>query len=797
MRYIAIVIFSMFVTKAVKSQSCSISGNVIDENGKTAPFVSIFVSKQNGVPHKPIGKVASEDGSFKLDVDGAGIYNVKVTSTSYHDFTKVIEVKGDMSLGTIILKNKENKLELVSVTAQIPIITKKIDRIVMNVQNNALAAGKSSLELMNLAPGVFANNGEISINGNPGTRVMVDGRVLQVRGDDLNSYLNSLRADEIQSIEIIAHPPAEYDAQGSGGYINIVLKKQKKAGFSGAVNANYSQGRYAGTNEGVQLNYKKDRLTLFANYSYNMTKDFEDSRFQRTIHDSIKYHSQANRINNSTSHRVRGGGIYDINDRQYIGLDYTGSFTSGTSPYNSTINIAYPNSNNSQNINGTYPQSNTKNYNNIGFNYHLTLDSMGSGFVFLYDYTQNDAKVSSFANSNFYDNNKTFLRDTSFRNYIPSEAKINTFDTKFTKAFNENSTFNIGAKLTASRIHNRAIYEGFDNNVWITYPELNYIYDYKENIVAGYMNYSGRLLNTSVQLGLRAENTTTQGNLIITNVNTKRNYFSLFPTLFLKHSTNKDNSNYLTFYYGRRIERPSYNDLNPYETYADNYSIGRGNPYLKPSYVNSFELGYTLLNKYTITASFDKQKDLIAQYATQSLLDSLVTIYSRENFGKRTNAGFAIYVPLLVRKGWTLNNNVSVQRQSLSMQDIEIKETIFSVQMNQSFALPNQFSIDLNGRYFSHVIIGNFLLDHIFTLDIGVQKKMFKNKLIGKVAISDILNTLKINGNIYYSSNNIGRLEQMRQTQALNLSLVYNFDLGKAFKVRKIESSNAEERGRL
>jgi len=788
----------MVLTKRGKAQVLSITGKVTDEGGRPVPFASIFITKQNGTTNNRItGKMTAEDGSFKLTVDSAGTYIIKASCTSFNDFTTEVDIKAAVNLEPIVLREKENQLALVAVTAQAPIITKKIDRIVMNVENNALAAGKSSLELMNLAPGVFVNNGLISINGNPGTRVMVNGKILQLGGDDLKNYLNGLRADQIQSIEIIAHPPAEYDAQGSGGLINIVLKKQKIAGFGGSVNAGYSQGRYASTNEGLQLNFKKDKLALFGSYSFDKTKDYEDSKFLRTINNSINYRSQANRTNNSTSHRAHVGGIYDINDKQYIGLDYTGSFTSGTSPYHSTINIGYPNPGNNQNVNGSYPQSNSRNYNNVGLNYNITLDSVGSGFVFLFDYTQNDAKISSSAQSNFYDNNTIFLGDTSFRNETPSEAEIYTADAKFTKALNKISSINIGAKVTATRIDNSAMYESYDDNVWVNQPLLNYIYDYKENILAGYMNYNGSFLGTDVKLGLRAEHTQTEGNLITSGINTKRNYFNLFPTVFLKHGTNKDNSNYLTFYYGRRIQRASYSDLNPYEFYADNYTIARGNPFLNPSFTNSFEVGYTLHNKYSLTAAYQKQDAMIAQYATQSPSDSLITVYTHANFGKRTNASITLYVPVRVTSWWSASNNLSVRRESLSMQDLEIKKTIFSAQTNQSFTLPGQFSADINASYFSNIMAGSFLLDHIFSINAGLQKKLLKNRLIAKAAVNDIFNTNRFYGHIYYSNVNIGKMQQRRQTQTFNLSVIYNFDLGKPFKIKEIKSSNAEERGRL
>ncbi len=798
MRYIVIFLLCMLLAKYGKAQSSSITGKVIDGSGKPIAFASIFVFKKNANNNKPItGKITTDDGSFKLTIEGDGSYIIKATYTSYNDFTQEVQVKGSVNLEPIVLTQKENKLNEVTITASPPIITKKTDRLVMNVQNNALAAGKSSLELMNLAPGVFVSDGKISINGNPGTRVMVDGKMLQLSGDDLTNYLNSLRADEIQSIEVIAHPPAEYDAEGSGGYINIILKKQKRAGFNGSANADYTQGRYGSTTEGVQLNFKKDKLALFAVYAFDKTKDYEDSKFSRTINDSIKYHSLVGRINDYTVQRLHTGGIYDIDSKQYIGVDYNGVFASGNTPYNSTINITYPNSINNQNVVGTYPRTNSRDYNNIGFNYHLVLDSVGSSFVFFSDYTENNVQAVSSAQSNFYDNNNVFLNDTSFRNQTPSEARIYTADAKYTKAITKASVLSIGAKLTATSIDNSAAYESLNNNIWVNEPSLNYIYDYKENILAGYMNYNGKLFNTDVQLGLRGENTNTNGNLVTSNIDTKRNYFNLFPTLYLKHGTNKSNSDYLTFYYGRRIERPSYSDLNPYEFNADNYTIGKGNPYLNPSFTNSFELGYTLNNKYSITASYDRQKAVIAQYASQSVTDSLVTIYTHANFGNRTNASIIIYTPLDITNWWSLNNNIILSRQSISAQDIFIQRNIFNIQSNQSFALPSQFNIDLSVRYYSNIISGNFLLNPIFTTDIGVQKKLYKNRLIIKAAMNDVFNTYKLNGNIYYTNTDIGIMEQRRQTQTFNLSLAYNFDLGQAFKAKKVESSNADEQRRL
>ncbi len=787
------LLFICSVTQA-NAQGITIEGKIVDENAHPVAFASILILKDTNTIAE---KISAEDGGFKINVLGEGRYIVKISHASYKDFSKEIQVQTSSDAGTIVLSKKENQLNDVTVTTKKAFITKKVDRIVMDVPNNSLSGGKSSLELFQLAPGVFVNDGKISINGNPGTRVMVDGKMLQLTGDDLTSYLNNLRAEEIQSIEIIAHPPAEYDAEGSGGYINIILKKQKRAGFNGSISGGYTQGRYANTNEGVLLNYKKNKLSLFANYSFDKTRNFEDSRFSRLISDSVNYQSKTDRINDYTYHRIHAGGTYDISSKQYLSIDYTGSFVDGKSDYNSVINVLYPTEANSQRVIGTYPRKSSRNYNNVGLNYRINLDSLGSNFVLLSDYTKNRSKVSASANSNFYDYQNNFISDTSFRNRTPSTAEIYTVDAKYTKSFTATSSLSIGGKVANTNIDNSATYEDFNSGKWIEKPVLNYIYNYKERIVAGYVNYNGRIIKTDIQLGLRGEQTHTEGDLVTSGTVTKRNYFNLFPTVFLKHAVNKNGSDYLTLYYGRRVSRPSYSDLNPYEFYADNYSIGRGNPYLNPSFTNSYELGYTLRNKYTISVSYDKQSDMIAQYAIQSPTDSLVTIYTHENFGKRTNAAVTIYAPVTITKWWNWNNSVVVRRESLTMQEVEIKKTIFTIQSNIGLNLPKQFGININTVYTSNVISGNFLLDQIFTMNAGVQKRLWKNNLLIKAAVNDIFNSNRLNGDIYYTKTNIGRVEQRRQTQTFNLSFVYNFNLGKSFKIKRIESSSADEQGRL
>ncbi len=797
MRYIVILSFCMLLAKYGKAQGFSVSGKVTDESSKPVAFASIFIFKQNSPHNTPIaGKITGEDGSFKLAIDSVGTYIIKATYTSYHDFTKEIQVKASINLETIVLREKDNQLNVVTVTAQVPVITKKIDRIVMNVQNNALAAGKSSLELMNLAPGVFVNDGKISINGNPGTRVMVNGKLLQLTGQDLTNYLSNLRAEDIQSVEVIAHPSAEYDAEGSGGLINIILKKNRKSGFNGSVNTSFIQGKYAGTSDGVSLNYNNNKLTLFGSYSYNKSEDYENSSFLRST-DGAQLSTTYNKINHYQGNLVRVGGTYDIDKNQYVGAEYNGSFRNTNSSLNSIADVVYPMEEDNQRLAGEFPVKGNSKYNNLSLNYHLRINGKGSELVILSDYTQNKITPISEAYNTIYDFKNDFVSDTSYGNRRPGNSRIFTADIHYKNVLSKIASLTFGAKISSTNIDNQASNYFVENGITQEAASQDFEYIYQEKIYAGYLNFNTSVLNTDIQIGLRGEHTDLVGTLTQEN-NDQRNpadYFNLFPSVFLKKNLNKSASDYLTFNFSRRVQRPPFSSLNPYQFYIDNYTVARGNPYLVPSFINSFELAYTLKNKYTASVFLDKQKDMIGEYLMTNS-DTLLSIDIPKNFGNRTNYGLTFNVPIEIEKWWQMQNNITIRHESLSIQGYTIITSPLELQTTQEFSLPGNFTLSANAFYYSRETSGNIVLKNIAEIDLGLQKKLFQNKLTAKISANDLFKLRDINATVYYNGGTM-LFKSDRQWQTVNLSLVYNFDLGKTFQTHKIENSNAEEKNRL
>jgi iron complex outermembrane recepter protein len=797
MRKLILILVILLLTANAFSQNV-ISGFVKDETNAFVPFATLKFRLKGSTDIK-VGKIVDDTGRFVVAVKDAGNYVVDFSATGYKDTTIGFEVTSAAINLELYVRREEKSLKEFVVTANSnrPMIQRKIDRVIMNVSNNPLAGGKSSLELMNLAPGVFVNSdGAISINGNNGTRVMVNGKLLQLSGGDLSNYLSNLRAEDIESVEVVAHPPAQYDAQGTGGMINIVLKKNRKAGLSGTVNAGYTQGVYGGTNEGISLNYNSGKLTLFGNYSYNYLKSYENTTTTRNNNEAL-ITTNIQRINRDKGNMVRFGGTYDINKKQYLGIEYNGSFRNHEHSYNSITDIVYPHDDQNQSLTGTSPVTRKTSYHNVSINYHLNTDTKGSELEALADYTHNTLTSVSSNHSVFYDYYQKYTGDTAFGTTTPSAAKIFTADLRYKNVLSKVSNLSFGTRMSITSIDNSAENYVVVNEQKVPNLPLDFNYKYSEDIYAGYINFNTTFLKTEVQIGLRGEYTKLVGVLrqLDNNQRNPNDYFNLFPSVFLKRNLNKEAADYLTFSYNRRLERPSFSDLNPYQYYVDYYTLAKGNPYLTPSYSNSFELSYTLKNKYTASVFLDVQDKMIGEYF-YSYPDSLVSVDMRENFGTRYNYGISFSIPVTIAKWWSMQNNITLRHVKQTGQGYVIEGSPVELQSIQEFKLPKSFAITVNGFYRSKIMFGNFVITDVGQIDAGIQKKLFHNKLLVRAAANDVFKLMKMRSVAYYTGGAIHFISD-RQWQTFNLSLVYNFSVGKVFKTRKLESSSKEVKSRL
>lgn len=796
MKRISIFIIAVITTLASQGQKASIIGWIADETGLPVPASTVsLLAKEQG---QPIAQVISGGkGEFSLEAPAGKSYILLISRVGFLPFSKEIPSLSAADLGKIVLKLKADSLQTVTVSAARSLITRKIDRVVLNVENNPLAAGKSAIELFRYAPGVVIQNGNISINGISHAMVMVNGRLLRLSGRELTEFLSTLRAEEIASIEFIPNPPAEYDAS-AGGLINIIYKKQKKNGFNGSISSSYAQGRYPGFNESAGLNYKEDKLTLSANYSKNWSNGYGTTRNTRTSDSSgYSYQYSAFRKDVSTGDRLRLGATYDINSRQYIGLDYSHSTWNYNSPYQTTTSINSPGTAPVL-LNGVFPQNSYSGFNNLGFNYNAKLDSLGTTLTFLSDYTWNSSNNTNSAITDYYSETSASYQDTSYRNIINGASHVYTADLKLDLPLSKRSTFSMGGKLVLADISDTVDFQNANGAQWIKDVSQSYLYKYKENIYAGFVDYSGKVLQTDIKLGLRGEYTATDGFLSDagTTTDNKNGYFGLFPSLFVQRSLNKAAGNDISFSYRRGIYRPDYSQLDPFVIYIDNYTTIQGNPYLKPQYANQYQLQYTWHNDYSAAFIYEEADNIIYNILHTIPGDSLHTWYAPENLNTRKDYILVLNVPVKVLKGWSMYNTAVFKQEKLDAGDIHYNKPTVLLQTSQDISLPHGYRVSVNGSYISAFEQGNIAVAGHYRIDMGVQKALLKNKLTARLSINDLFNSDKNRTTIYYQDYTQKGFEK-GQTQSVGLQLIYNFKFGKAFTVKSIDRSNSEESSRL
>lgn len=795
MKHVFILAILLLVNFKNFSQNIVI-GKVIDEDRNPVSYAVIVFEQDSG--KNKTEKIANENGLFKMQLPANGSYQVKASHVAFSDYNDVIGVPLSDTLQIILVK-AESQMQDVVVTARKPLISRKIDRVVMNVSDNPITAGRSSLELFQLVPGVFVNNGEISINGVSGARVMINGKMLNLNGDDLKDYLQNLSSNDIESVEVIAHPPAEYDAQGAGGLINIVLKKNAQRGLNGYVGAEYSQGlgKYPGYSPYLNLNYNVKKWSFNANYSYEKWKTFTEIVQNRNLANSGLYTSDSKfGPNEGHSNNLRLSAAYDINKNQYLGLSYIGNINKYTGNATSVTNVQYPDESLNSKSNATLASKTQTKYSNLTFNYNAVTDKQGSKLSIISDYTYHDRKNDNGMVSQTYDYQNLLIADTNYMMHQPSLSKIFTASASYTQNFKSGIHLSFGGKYTDTHIDNTTDYDVFENDVWHNLSNMAFQFDYKEKVWAGFIDLQGNIKKLEYKIGLRAEDYKVSGNLSGSqDTLIKKDRLDWFPTLFLKHNLDSVGKHILTFAFNRRTNRPPYYQLNPFKYYIDTYSLVQGNPYLNPEFTNSFELAYLLKQKYSLSFNYSKNNDVINEIVELNP-DTKIMIDTRKNIGSFTTYRVQLGAPVTIAKWWNSYNNFGLSQQESISPQFSVKKLSLLAQTNQEIRFSKTANMTLSGAYISNYVIGNLVLKNTKWLDIGFQKKFFDNQLTAKANISDVFYSRPFNAVSYYNGNEL-HFHKKEQTRVLTVSLVYNFKTGKQVNEKQIEHSNADEKGRL
>jgi iron complex outermembrane receptor protein len=804
-----ITLISLSFTSRAQIANGKVNGTVIDGSAKIIESATISLLR---VKDSSVAKiaVANRNGQFSFENVAEGSYMVSIRAVGHSKgFSEAFSISPsnlNVTLKTIELVALAKNLGGVTVTARKPLIEQKIDRTILNVDASATNVGTSAMEVLEKSPGVSVDkDGNISLKGKQGVQVYIDGRPSYLSGTDLANYLRSLSSSQLDQIEIMTNPPAKYDAAGNSGIINIKTKKTKQFGYSGSISSTYSQGRYAKFNESFNFNYRKNKINFFTTLGYNNRKNFQELNIQRKFLESstkeiISHYDQVSKMrDNGESFNGKLGLDYYATKKTTIGAVVTGFYNPGTFGNRSDVLISDPNR---VLLSRTLASANNdrkwKNFSG-NLNFRHVFDSTGRELTADLDYiTYNSTNRQDLVNAYFNASGIPTINADTLLGNLPQDINIYSAKMDYLHPLKKGAKFEAGVKTSFVRTDNNAVYDSINYGVRVRDIGRSNHFIYEENVNAAYVNFSQPISKKVFgQLGLRVENTNTKGKQITTNQQFERNYTQLFPTAFVQYKINEKHT--LGLNYGRRIERPDYEDLNPFILFLDRYTFQQGNPNLRPQFAHNVELTHTFKGFLNTTLNYTNTTDIINDVLEQDA-NKNETVIRKQNIARQRQYGISVSAGGQVTKWWTGNVYANVFnnlfRGVVNGDNVEIGATAAQFNVSNQFKFAKTWSAELGGFYTTGGADGVFRIRDFGMMNMGISKQVLKGKGTIRLNVRDILYTQKIRGDIRYS-NIDASFQQRRDSRQVAVGFTYRFNKGKVNAQKRKTGGASEEQNRV
>jgi hypothetical protein len=775
-----IILALAFLLMGINASSQSTIKGSIQSEIEAIPFGTMLLSTATD---SSIVKVSICDslGAFIFQAIPNGEYFISGSMVGFQDyFSETITVNGaDIDLGKILMTNDE-MMDAVTVLKIRPIIEVKPDMVVFNVDQTVNSTGANGFELLRKAPGVMIdNNNNVVLEGKSGVQIYIDHKASVLAGDDLINFLKSLQASDIDKIEIITQPSSKYDAAGNAGIINIILKRDKSLGTNGTISAGYDYGVNSRANSSLSLNHRSKKFNIYSAYSNNFGKRWNGMHFERT-QSGYQFDSETNMTNNVTSHNGRIGADWFINPKHTIGILASGNFFDTDSESSTTTDIRPVAATIADQILIAENSSVGQNYQYAGnFNYRFA-DTLGHELIIDGDYGVYSRDANSYQPNEYYSGSDVdnIQYENNFRMITPTNIEIITGKVDYSQ-YLWKGKLSIGAKYSLVNTDNT--FEFYDEVAGedVLDPNRSNVFDYSENINAAYFNYGKKIgYKWNFQLGLRVENTISEGNLTSTQVTTdtsvSRNYTNFFPSGGITWTPNRNHIWSLTT--SRRIQRPNYQVLNPFVSQLDELSYRQGNPFLQAQYSNNVKVSHTYKYRFSTSLGYSYTQGYFAQ-VTDTLSATQHSI-STKNVADESVINMGLTLPFSVKKWWNVFLSLNGTYTSYIAKDpnfTPIERLTGSMFGQNTFILPKGFKLEISGWFSTPSIWGGtYKTKSMGSLDIAVEKKFLGDRLTARVAASDILYTSPWRADMTYGTLYIkggGGWESRK----IAVSLSYNF----------------------
>jgi iron complex outermembrane receptor protein len=792
--------------KNANPPNVSIAGTLSNDQGKPVDYatVTLLRAKDSSVVK---GTLSTDAGTYAFDHIAAGSYLVAVTNVGYQKaYSPAIEVTGTqltVTVPAIKMQPGSRNLQTVTITSAKPLIERKADRTVMNIENSVLAAGNSAMELLERAPGVTIDKDDnISLKGKQGVTVMINDKLTYMSASQLTTMLKSMDASTIQSIEIITNPSAKYDASGNSGIINIKLKKNKLSGTNGNLTLGVVQGKRFRDNTSLTLNHKQGNLNLFATLSRGDAQRLNVLDIDRVVDSATisTYFKQRTQLRSTVHYNnYRVGADYATSAKNTLGFVVNGDYTNEYNNPNSSVTHL----GNTPAANDSYQTTTSvikQTYRNFAANINdkLQIDTNGQEISLDLDYSIFHNGSNAQYDTYFYTPAGSSQMPPMFiRNQTPSTITIYTQKADYTLPISKSVKFETGVKFSSVKTDNDLQAQINSGNTFINDTSRTNRFIYDEKIGAAYVNLSKTWAKTSVQVGLRAERTSSVGDLVTKNQVVKRHYLDFFPSVFINRTISDKHE--LGLNYSRRIDRPGYDQLNPFRFYLDQYTYEQGNPFLKPQYTNSYELSYTYNKTINVTLGYSQTNDVSTQIILTDTLTK-ATYQTNLNLNRQNSYNININSPYTIAKWWTGNVNFTgfyqqFKSDSLLGATLNTGKATYVIRTTQTFLVAKGYKAELSGNYTSALAFGIFNIKPQYSVDAGISHSFYDKKMNLKFAVSDIFNTRRNIVSSRYQNVNLD-VRQKNDTRLFRLTFTYNFGNSK-IKARQHQTGADDEKNRV
>ncbi len=765
------------------------------------------------------GAISDAEGKYTFDNVGAGQYLVLAQQVGFRKTYSapfaVDEAHPALEIPTLLMAEESKSLAEVQVVARKPFIEQQVDRTIVNVENSIVASGNTALEVLEKAPGVTIDrqNDQIKLKGKSGVIVYIDGKQTYLSQQEVSNLLKNTPSDNIATIEIITNPGSKYDAAGNSGIINIRMKKNKSFGTNGTFILGGGYGWFPTltgqrddlpkVNGSLSLNHRDSKVNVFANYSYVNRRSGNATDINRTIPFDGRttfFEQKSYRPSQFVGHSYKAGLDYYVSQKSTVGVMVNGFVNDWQS--NGQNNTLIFNDNHDLTSRATtqaYSKEPLTSYTG-NLNYKYDFDGKGREWTADADYVHyNSTNLSNLSTIYRNANGEPTRSNQDLRNRMPSVISIMAFKTDYVHPLKNGAKFEAGLKSSLVKADNNTIFDTLqqETKVFLFDASRSNHFLYDETINAAYVNYAGKIGKLKFQTGLRAEHTHSAGNSVTLNQRVDRNYLNLFPTVFL--SRQLDSTNVLNLSYSRRIDRPDYQNLNPFVFYLDPYTYQQGNPFLRPQYTNSVELTHVYKETVTTTLGFSRTTDFINRETPRQIPEKNITYVTPENLGHLDNLSLNVSFPVEVTKWWKMQNNLNGYYQDYqtvySGQPYEVKLVAFNGYTSSSFTLSKTLSAEVSGWYNSASQYGFYRSRPQGGFALGVQKKVMDGKGNIKLNINDPFWLNRFRGTAVVQDINFSVASRW-ESRKVNLTFTYRFGNQNVKAARQRQSATSAEQSR-